>query len=164
MLCTAVKANLLDLIAVFFIFFFTVHYSVQSVILLGTEAGLLSLYIVAALLTLDTLASLLLCFTETSLLILFCSFIEKFQIQWANCCQNLAILQDFSARQLLERAFEQLVVVGDCRGSATAAGNNAGITDCRAAAAAASAVSAASTNAAIGAGTYSSVPPPSPPS
>ncbi|VBB27317.1 unnamed protein product [Acanthocheilonema viteae] len=55
--------------------------------------------------------------------------------------------QDFSARQLLEHAFEQLVIAGDCRSSTTTFGT--GGTDCRGSTTAVSA---------------SSVPPPSPPS
>ncbi|CAG9531833.1 unnamed protein product [Cercopithifilaria johnstoni] len=67
--------------------------------------------------------------------------------------------QDFSARQLLEHAFEQLVIADDCRSSTTTFGT--GGADCRGSTAA---VSVASTNVATGTGNYSSVPPPSPPS
>ncbi|EJW88634.1 liprin alpha [Wuchereria bancrofti] len=67
--------------------------------------------------------------------------------------------QDFSARQLLEHAFEQLVVAGDCR-STTAFGTG-GVDCCGSTATIAS--GNASATIPTGAGNYSSVPPPSPP-
>ncbi|EJD73873.1 liprin-alpha [Loa loa] len=71
--------------------------------------------------------------------------------------------QDFSARQLLEHAFEQLIIVGDCRSSTTTFGTSGA--DCRGSTATANAAaSVASTNIVTGTGNYSSVPPPSPPS
>ncbi|VDN17650.1 unnamed protein product [Gongylonema pulchrum] len=70
--------------------------------------------------------------------------------------------QDFSARQLLEQAFEQLLISGDCRGGAVTAGTSVGTSDYRGPAA--SAVNSAAASAAMTTKAYSSVPPPSPPS
>ncbi|VDK83940.1 unnamed protein product [Litomosoides sigmodontis] len=67
--------------------------------------------------------------------------------------------QDFSARQLLEHAFEQLIIAGDCRNSTTTFG--VGNADCHSSTVVAN---SASSTVATGAGNYSSVPPPSPPS
>ncbi|KAM3726484.1 Liprin-alpha [Dirofilaria immitis] len=72
--------------------------------------------------------------------------------------------QDFSARQLLEHAFEQLVLAIDCRSNKTTFGTGAADADCRGSTAAINAaVTTASTMISTGTGNYSSVPPPSPP-
>ncbi|VDK67591.1 unnamed protein product [Onchocerca ochengi] len=73
--------------------------------------------------------------------------------------------QDFSARQLLEHAFEQLVIAVDCRSSTTTFGTGTSDADCHGSVATVNAaVTTASTTVATGTGNYSSVPPPSPPS
>ncbi|VDM95919.1 unnamed protein product [Thelazia callipaeda] len=73
--------------------------------------------------------------------------------------------QDFSARQLLEHAFEQLVMAGDCQGNPTTFSSNIVNMDCCGSSAAVNpAVSATPTTVSGAAGNYCSVPPPSPPS
>uniref|UniRef100_A0A183H0S8 Liprin-alpha-3 n=1 Tax=Onchocerca flexuosa TaxID=387005 RepID=A0A183H0S8_9BILA len=72
--------------------------------------------------------------------------------------------QDFSARQLLEHAFEQLLVAVDCRSSTTTFGTGTSGADCRGSIAAVNAAVTAASTIATGTGNYSSVPPPSPPS
>uniref|UniRef100_A0A915PJ40 SAM domain-containing protein n=1 Tax=Setaria digitata TaxID=48799 RepID=A0A915PJ40_9BILA len=73
--------------------------------------------------------------------------------------------QDFSARQLLEHAFEQLIIAGDCRNGVTTFGSGNGGADCRGSTATVSAaVNMTSATITTGAVNYSSVPPPSPPS
>lgn len=72
-------------------------------------------------------------------------------------------MKDFSARQVLEHAFEQLLITGDCRRSTTTFGT--GVVDCRGSSATVNAaVSGPSATIVTGTGNYSSVPPPSPPS